>query len=402
MTRELRRDTETGKLSRDAATGALMRKVIDESDPDDCEFCDPNATPDKITVTISGLTECTCFRAPGALGGDHGAIVQGTAEILNGQSFVLEQYGGPGGYYGGEPCVWFKQIYGGYFGDLRLYPTDTACAGALATIGYPIDYLDLYVEKISLTELLIEFTIGAIYPWGGYSPSVRYYWPIYSYQDWTGSAWIPKAATIVDCINVSTLANQTVCGSVPPPWYCACDGGAVTLEEGQTVSTFTDYRTAVSDASVQWTPAANNYLNINQPPGAEDDDSSYNWTLTGWDKDIFNFNPFNLDTGAIGTSVEVVGRFRRMVAGGSYLARSFIRVNGTIYYGPSEQFLVGAYFTRTATWTTNPATGLAWTITDINGTGSYPLQNFGYECMGFLKTVRCTQSYIKANYSQTY
>ncbi|NTV30267.1 MAG: hypothetical protein HGA80_09325 [Candidatus Omnitrophica bacterium] len=64
-------------------------------------------------------------------------------------------------------------------------------------------------------------------------------------------------------------------------------------------------------------------------------------------------------------------------ASGTNNIRPAIKVNGTRYNAASGNNPGAAFATYSSSWTTNPATGSAWTVNDINGTGSYPLQQFG-------------------------
>lgn len=154
-----------------------------------------------------------------------------------------------------------------------------------------------------------------------------------------------------------------------------------------------------SDLSVQWSPGVNNFALVNDPIGYPDGDTTYTYTMTQTNKDYFNFPTFNIPAGSPIASIKVVGRFRRIDAGGSYIIRELIKVNGVTYAGIWQQVLVNGYFVRSHTWTKNPNNNANWTVNDVNGVGPRPLQALGYECIGFNKTVRCTQLYIQANFT---
>ena len=49
------RDDVTNKLQRDNATQKLM---VVSPWGDDCEYCNPGATPKRITLSVSGLSDC--------------------------------------------------------------------------------------------------------------------------------------------------------------------------------------------------------------------------------------------------------------------------------------------------------------------------------------------------------
>lgn len=162
-------------------------------------------------------------------------------------------------------------------------------------------------------------------------------------------------------------------------------------------------RIPIVDSSVQWnrSAGADNFALVDDPISSPDDDATYTYTLTQTNKDYFGFATFAIPTNSVVTNIKVTGRFKRIDAGGDYLIRELVKVNGVTYEGAMQQLLVGDYFDRSETWTTNPNTGQPWTVDDVNGVGSNPLQTFGYECIGFNKTVRCTQVYIEVNYEPT-
>ena len=75
-----------------------------------------------------------------------------------------------------------------------------------------------------------------------------------------------------------------------------------------------------------------------------------------------------------------------------------LKVNGVTYHSSAEDAWFGAYKDEVWTWTNNPNTGSPWTVSDVNGVGSNPLQTFGYECLT-IQSLRCTQIYIEVLFS---
>lgn len=368
-----------GKLMRDTATGKLQ--VYNQCPMGgDCEFCNPGETPKYITLSIDNLVDCIgyCFRWEGA---DNHWSTYGVAAVLNGCVIILEQDGL-------APCVWEKTFTDGDWGTL-VYHSGADCTGDESF--YPMDELYFRVHKTAVNKLTIGIGLRA-------KIITDYFNYTFDYQDEFGEG---KVAEINDCINVTNLSNVRVCGE---SGVC-CHEGTVSIVEGIGVhyappSSQWQTRYSTGDSAVQWSRSvgSSNYPLVDDTVGEPDDDATYTFTAEGTYKDLFSHTPFTIIAGSIITSVKVIGRFKRMVAGGEYLIRELLKVGGVTYNGTSQQLLVGAYFDKEHVWTVNPATGLAWTIDDVNGIGPNPLQTFGYECMGFQKTVRCTQVYIKVDY----
>jgi len=103
------------------------------------------------------------------------------------------------------------------------------------------------------------------------------------------------------------------------------------------------------------------------------------------------------------TSVRVVARVRRIAMNPSGTHSTTIglglRVNGLNYYGNSS-ISSNSYVTIARSYATNPNTGLAWTVADINalqaflGLGFYNLALW----QGGLISGRCTQLYVEVTY----
>lgn len=380
-----------GKLMRDNASGKLQ---VSDSNPmgDNCGYCAPGETPKYITLTVSGLSDCiACYSAYEAF-----YKTSGIAAVLNNCVVVLKQ--DPL-----SPCVWEKVYTDGDFGTLTYYPYSN-CTGT--PIEYTMDTLTFRVTKCAVGGLLVSIAVSASQHLYNYIPVGA---QVFAYEIHSPApAWQCKTADITDCITVSNLANTVGC-SEGGPWAAsiiACESGLVSIIEGigthyAPPSVQYQQRLPASDAVVQWSRsggAENRLLVDDYPFDNPDDDSTYTYTNTQTNKDLFNFTVFAVPAGSVITSVKVVGRFRRVDAGGAEIVRELLKVNGVIYEGSMQQLLIGDYFDKEHVWTINPNTGLAWTIDAVNGIGSNPLQTFGYECIGFNKTVRCTQVYVKVDY----
>ncbi len=374
FTKQLMRDDVTGKLQRDNVSGKLM---VENPYGDDCEYCDPGATPKYITLSISNLTDCIdyCFLWEGVI--KHWKSY-GVAAVLNGCVIILKQ--DPL-----APCVWEKNYSIGDFGTLINF-TGTDCTGV--EYEYVMDELYFRVEKTAADSLAVGISLRA-----------HLVTDYFNYAfDYNGSA------IINDCINITNLNNELVCGDPG----VSCHNGNITIVEGRgeyytPPAVQYQRRLPTSDSAVQWSRSSgsNNYELVDDPYTNPDDDTTYTYTNTQTNKDLFSFTVLAVPVGSVITNVQVIGRFRRMEAGGDSLIRELLKVNGVIYEGLLQQLPYGTpsvFVDRSYTWSVNPNTGLAWTLDDINGIGSNPLQTFGYECVGYNKIVRCTQVYMKVNY----
>jgi len=388
LAKTLMRDDATGKLQRDNATSKLM---VANPWGDDCEYCNPGATPKHITLTVSGLSDCVdCFHDEHYEGDGHWKV-SGVASVLNNCIVILEQTGA-------NPCIWEKIYTGGDFGTLTYY-SGCECTGT--PYEYAIDWLRFNVEKCAPSGLTVSIGVRA-------TAIAEWSMQVFAYEIHDPyPPWQCKPASIVDCIAVSNLANTVDCNE-GGGWVGdgeACEGGLVTIVEGAgghfaPPSVQYQRRLPTGDSAVQWSRSSgvNNYVLVDDPYGSPDDDSTYTYTNVQTNKDLFSFIPLAVPAGSVITNVQVVGRFKRVDTGGDYIIRELLKVNGVTYEGSIQQLVVGAYFDKTYTWATNPHTSLPWTIDDVNGIGSNPLQTFGYECVGFNKTVRCTQVFVKVNY----
>lgn len=138
---------------------------------------------------------------------------------------------------------------------------------------------------------------------------------------------------------------------------------------------------------------ATNYTNLN----SDDDDTSYiRWYIKDIDGNryqTYNFDNFVESYDAI-NSVTLYIKAKRDIASIGYVP--VCRYSGTNYLGTAQAVGVGGYSTVSYTWTTNPATGLAWSATEINAA------EFGwyvYSINGIYYYTYTTYSYLRVTYT---
>jgi hypothetical protein len=78
--------------------------------------------------------------------------------------------------------------------------------------------------------------------------------------------------------------------------------------------------------------------------------------------------------------------------------RAYIKAGGSYDSGSSVNPSL-SWTTYSYSFTTNPSTGLAWTVDDINGSGSNPLQYFGVYSSDLNPAVDVSMVYAQVNYS---
>jgi hypothetical protein len=113
---------------------------------------------------------------------------------------------------------------------------------------------------------------------------------------------------------------------------------------------------------------------------------------------LFNSN-FSAPAGASITNLTVYVRAKEISSGDNKIQPS-IRVNGNYYHIKSTEYDPTSIFsTYSFAYTTNPNTGAAWTVADINGTGPHPLQQFGFYSSYLNPGVRVSMAYAQVNFT---
>ena len=135
------------------------------------------------------------------------------------------------------------------------------------------------------------------------------------------------------------------------------------------------------------------------------DETSYNdddyitGTTDSGGYQLFEFTPFTVpDQEILGLTVYVRARDISYDRWGNDI-RPAIKVNGEIYEEPTGHNPGSSFSDYYYTWNTNPHTGAAWTVADINGTGDNPLQAFGVYSDDLNPDVQVSMVYAEVNLS---
>jgi len=125
-------------------------------------------------------------------------------------------------------------------------------------------------------------------------------------------------------------------------------------------------------------------------------------TPGGYGYCLFTFSPFSVPAGSTITDLTIYFRARDVGRPRSNNIRSSLNIGGTYYHTVSTSENPGGNFTTYSyAYTTNPATGAAWTVADINGTGANPLQEFGVYSTDLNPDIRVSMVYAQVNYAQS-
>jgi hypothetical protein len=202
-------------------------------------------------------------------------------------------------------------------------------------------------------------------------------------------------------------------------WYETSVGGSQTgvpTADGDTSGTWNVTQTQIRfptgdySSSGTWTVSPANpttkWDKVDEDP--HDSDSTYltlgttSGTPTGYA--LFSFSPaFSVPAGAtnIDLTIGYVARDDPSGSSGNNLSAA-IRAGGTDYLTTDAGANPGnSYALRTYSFATNPKTSSAWTVDDINGTGSNPIQAFGVNSSDANRPIRITQVYAQVSYTIT-
>lgn len=146
-----------------------------------------------------------------------------------------------------------------------------------------------------------------------------------------------------------------------------------------------------------WTgTASSRYTLVDDHPDSAGTDSLTHGTTAG--RGTFTYSAFDVPAGSAITNVQVLYYDQKSASQASSWG-AFLSVNGADQatndaHNPAN----GVWTLRTATYTQNPATSAAWTVADVNGTGSNPLQGFGVVATDASPTCRLSSIQLVVNY----
>jgi Tfp pilus assembly protein PilX len=123
--------------------------------------------------------------------------------------------------------------------------------------------------------------------------------------------------------------------------------------------------------------------------------------MTGTDSEsymLFTSSNFTLPAGSFITNLTIYIRARDHDSGHGNNIRSSLKVGGDIYDDVFSGDNPGSgWTTYSYAYTTNPKTGLAWEVDDINGTGDNPLEQFGVYSNDLNPDVDVSMIYAEVN-----
>jgi hypothetical protein len=133
----------------------------------------------------------------------------------------------------------------------------------------------------------------------------------------------------------------------------------------------------------------------------EIDDNTFmtgNVTSSGTFYKLFSFSAFNVPLGNTISDITVYFRAKKLTTSTANI-QGYIKAGGSYSNAGSVNPATG-WTTYSATFATNPKTGAAWTVADIDGSGSNPLQEFGVYSTDLNPAVEVSMVYAQVNYGQ--
>jgi hypothetical protein len=112
----------------------------------------------------------------------------------------------------------------------------------------------------------------------------------------------------------------------------------------------------------------------------------------------FTFSAFSIPAGSTNISVQVLYYDAEPSNGNNNIAGRLV-VGGTAYNAATHNPSGTSYSARSDNWATNPKTGAAWTVDDINGVGPNALQRFGWNSGDANPAIRLSSVELQVTYT---
>ena len=163
----------------------------------------------------------------------------------------------------------------------------------------------------------------------------------------------------------------------------------------------TQTRNPTSDISATgtWTgTAGSRYTLVDDYPSTDTADQLTHGNTAGNIR--FGFTAFSVPAGATDIVVRIYHYDREATSGNNNFGSQLI-IEGAQYITPSGLHLPTTTTTlRTATYTTNPRLGTAWTVNQVNGSGANSIQAFGLVSTDANPQISVTSIQIEVEYTE--
>jgi len=163
----------------------------------------------------------------------------------------------------------------------------------------------------------------------------------------------------------------------------------------------TAYRDPTSDESESGTwagaSAGTRYTLVDDYPDASGADYLTHGTSAGY-LNLFPTSLFSLGSGATGISIQVL-YYDQKTASQTCAIAGRLKVGDGYYNAATHNPANGVWTSRSDNWATNPKSGAAWTVDDVNGVGTNALQGFGFYSSDASPTIRLASIRLQVTYT---
>lgn len=141
---------------------------------------------------------------------------------------------------------------------------------------------------------------------------------------------------------------------------------------------------------------------VDDPASTPNDNKDYIYATSTNDQ-TFTFSPFTIPTNSIINKLTIYYRYKKRGNSTPCNIRSVLKV-GNSYYNNIDNGVnpTTSWKNISYSYTINPKTGQAWTVADINGISTNPLQAFGVYSSDAYPNPYCTQCYAIVDYTIDY